>query len=150
MEYSRSREVGLMIWGMVVVMICSSWCRCMVEAANQGQSVGVGEGAVVRSTYHLYNPEKHGWNLNAVSAFCSTWDANKPLSWRKKYPWTAFCGPVGPSGRAACGKCLRVRISLSVFTFGSQISGWRFSQNPHFLEFDFEFRLWVRPTRNST
>lgn len=103
-----------MIWGMVVVMICSSWCRCMVEAANKGQSVGVGEGAVVRSTYHLYNPEKHGWNLNAVSAFCSTWDANKPLSWRKKYPWTAFCGPVGPSGRAACGKCLRVRISLSL------------------------------------
>ncbi|KAK6911379.1 Barwin domain [Dillenia turbinata] len=51
---------------------------------------------------------KHNWDLNAVSAYCSTWDANKPLSWRSKYGWTAFCGPVGPHGQAACGKCLRV------------------------------------------
>ncbi|MBA0618870.1 hypothetical protein Godav_028148 [Gossypium davidsonii] len=37
------------------------------------------------------------------------WDANKPYSWRSKYGWTAFCGPVGPSFPAACGRCLRVR-----------------------------------------
>ncbi|KAI3845921.1 hypothetical protein MKX03_029071 [Papaver bracteatum] len=41
----------------------------------------------VRSTYHYYNP---------------------PLAWRQKYPWTAFCGPVGPRGQESCGKCLRV------------------------------------------
>ncbi|KDP45697.1 hypothetical protein JCGZ_17304 [Jatropha curcas] len=34
--------------------------------------------------------------------------AGKPLAWRQKYGWTAFCGPVGPQGQAACGKCLRV------------------------------------------
>ncbi|KAI6685010.1 hypothetical protein NL676_030923 [Syzygium grande] len=62
----------------------------------------------VRATYHYYNPAQNGWDLNAVSAYCSTWDANKPLAWRRKYGWTAFCGPVGPHGQAACGKCLRI------------------------------------------
>ncbi|PPS05043.1 hypothetical protein GOBAR_AA15623 [Gossypium barbadense] len=42
-------------------------------------------------------------------SYCSTWDANKPNSWRSKYGWTAFCGPVGPSFPADCGSCLRVR-----------------------------------------
>ncbi|KAF2287713.1 hypothetical protein GH714_002416 [Hevea brasiliensis] len=28
--------------------------------------------------------------------------------WRKKYGWTAFCGPAGPQGQAACGNCLSV------------------------------------------
>ena len=63
----------------------------------------------VRATYHYYNPEQHGWDLNAVSAYCATWDANKSLAWRSKYGWTAFCGPAGPTGQAACGKCLKVR-----------------------------------------
>ncbi|XP_027352152.1 pathogenesis-related protein PR-4-like [Abrus precatorius] len=62
----------------------------------------------VRATYHLYQPEQHNWDLLAVSAFCATWDADKPLSWRSKYGWTAFCGPSGPQGQQACGKCLRV------------------------------------------
>ncbi|RZC89419.1 hypothetical protein C5167_036259 [Papaver somniferum] len=62
----------------------------------------------VRATYHIYNPAKIGWNLNKASAYCSTWDANKPLACRKKYGWTAFCGPAGPRGQASCGKCLRV------------------------------------------
>ncbi|GKV12443.1 hypothetical protein SLE2022_128610 [Rubroshorea leprosula] len=62
----------------------------------------------VRATYHFYNPQQNNWDLNAVSAFCSTWDANKPLAWRQKYGWTAFCGPVGPRGQEACGKCLLV------------------------------------------
>jgi hypothetical protein len=30
------------------------------------------------------------------------------LSWRRKYGWTAFCGPAGPRGRDSCGKCLSV------------------------------------------
>ncbi|KAG1334065.1 pathogenesis-related protein PR-4 [Cocos nucifera] len=62
----------------------------------------------VRATYNDYNAAQHNWDLNAVSAYCATWDADKPLSWRQKYGWTAFCGPVGPTGEAACGKCLLV------------------------------------------
>ncbi|XWS57692.1 hypothetical protein CRYUN_Cryun09bG0195100 [Craigia yunnanensis] len=30
------------------------------------------------------------------------------FSWRSKYGSTAFCGPVGPTFPAACGRCLRV------------------------------------------
>ncbi|XVF42208.1 hypothetical protein PTKIN_Ptkin01aG0342000 [Pterospermum kingtungense] len=62
----------------------------------------------IRATYNNYNPQQIGWDLNAASAYCATWDASKPLAWRKKYGWTAFCGPAGPRGQAACGKCLRV------------------------------------------
>ncbi|KAJ0974055.1 hypothetical protein J5N97_016020 [Dioscorea zingiberensis] len=62
----------------------------------------------VRATYHYYNPAQNNWDLGAVSAYCATWDADKPLAWRQKYGWTAFCGPVGPTGQAACGKCLLV------------------------------------------
>ncbi|PRQ41818.1 putative rlpA-like protein, double-psi beta-barrel [Rosa chinensis] len=62
----------------------------------------------VRATYHLYNPQDNNWDLRAVSAYCATWDADKPLEWRSKYGWTAFCGPQGPTGQEACGKCLRV------------------------------------------
>nr|XP_027107372.1 pathogenesis-related protein PR-4-like [Coffea arabica] len=62
----------------------------------------------VRATYNLYNPQNINWDLNAARVFCATWDANKPLSWRRQYGWTAFCGPAGPRGQAACGRCLRV------------------------------------------
>ncbi|AQK49231.1 Wheatwin-2-like precursor [Zea mays] len=62
----------------------------------------------VRATYNFYNPQQNNWDLNAVSAYCATWDASKPLSWRMKYGWTAFCGPAGPTGQAACGQCLLV------------------------------------------
>ncbi|KAL2994209.1 hypothetical protein AAZX31_10G153500 [Glycine max] len=62
----------------------------------------------VKSTYHLYQPEQHNWDLLAVSAYCATWDADQPFSWRSKYGWTAFCGPVGPQGPPSCGKCLMV------------------------------------------
>ncbi|XP_062003402.1 pathogenesis-related protein PR-4-like [Rosa rugosa] len=62
----------------------------------------------VRATYHLYNPQDNNWDLRAVSAYCATWDADKPLEWRSKYGWTAFCHPAGPTGQEACGKCLLV------------------------------------------
>ncbi|KAF3647357.1 Wound-induced protein WIN1 [Capsicum annuum] len=85
---------------------CQSQCGGSVPTPTPG---GGGASAQnVRATYHLYNPQNVGWDLNAVSAYCSTWDANKPLAWRSKYGWTAFCGPVGPRGRDSCGKCLRV------------------------------------------
>ena len=67
-----------------------------------------GSETIVRATYHYYNPRENNWDLMAVSAFCSTWDANKPYAWRSKYGWTAFCGPSGPTGRDSCGRCLRV------------------------------------------
>nr|POE93827.1 pro-hevein [Quercus suber] len=87
---------------------CQSNCQSG-SGSGGGSSGGGGESASnVRATYHLYNPEQNGWNLNAVSAYCATWDADKPLAWRSKYGWTAFCGPVGPQGQAACGKCLQV------------------------------------------
>ncbi|CAN0892814.1 Pathogenesis-related protein PR-4B [Linum grandiflorum] len=55
----------------------------------------------VRSTYHLYNPQKIGWDYIKASVYCATWDAKKPLAWRKKYGWTAFCGPVTNRGTRA-------------------------------------------------
>lgn len=102
---------------------CSQWGYCGTTAdycspANNCQSncwgsgpSGPGESASnVRATYHFYNPEQNNWDLRAVSAYCSTWDADKPYAWRSKYGWTAFCGPAGPRGQASCGKCLRVII----------------------------------------
>ncbi|KAK9919537.1 hypothetical protein M0R45_028128 [Rubus argutus] len=81
-----------------LVMVCAvmAGSACAQSATN------------VRATYHLYNPQDNNWDLRAVSAFCATWDADMPLAWRSKYGWTAFCGPQGPTGQAACGKCLRV------------------------------------------
>ncbi|OMO96304.1 Chitin-binding, type 1 [Corchorus olitorius] len=83
---------------------CQSNCK---NGPEHGSGPG-GETAIVTSTYQLYNPEQIGWDLMAVSAYCSTLDASKPLSWRSKYGWTAFCGPVGPTFPNACGRCLRV------------------------------------------
>ncbi|KAK4339506.1 hypothetical protein RND71_040968 [Anisodus tanguticus] len=100
-------------------LCCSQfgWCGSTPEYCSPSQGCqsrcsgggGGGESAQnVRATYHIYNPQNVGWDLNAVSAYCSTWDANKSFAWRSKYGWTAFCGPVGPRGQASCGKCLRV------------------------------------------
>ncbi|XP_059651065.1 pathogenesis-related protein PR-4-like [Cornus florida] len=87
----------------------SKKCQSNCKPSGGGGGGGGGEGASnVRATYHYYNPEQVGWDLNAVSAYCSTWDAGKPLAWRRRYGWTAFCGPAGPRGQASCGKCLRV------------------------------------------
>lgn len=79
---------------------------CTVAAASAQSATGV------RATYNIYNPAQHNWDLNAVSAYCATWDADKPLAWRQKYGWTAFCGPVGPTGQASCGKCLLVGLQI--------------------------------------
>ncbi|XP_058106438.1 wound-induced protein WIN1-like [Magnolia sinica] len=56
-------------------------------AAAQAQSA-----SNVRATYHLYNPSQIGWDYLRASVYCATWDANKPLEWRRRYGWTAFCG----------------------------------------------------------
>jgi hypothetical protein len=62
----------------------------------------------VIATYNNYNPQDINWNYNNAGVYCATWDANQPVSWRRQYGWTAFCGPAGPHGRDSCGKCLRV------------------------------------------
>ncbi|KAL5566295.1 hypothetical protein UlMin_029459 [Ulmus minor] len=62
----------------------------------------------VRATYHLYNPQDIGYDYIRASVYCATWDADKSYAFRSKYGWTAFCGPVGPSGQESCGKCLKV------------------------------------------
>lgn len=85
------------------LILCALSLMCVLALASA-------QSATVQSTYQLYQPEQHNWDLLAVSAFCATWDANQPLSWRSKYGWTAFCGPVGPQGPASCGRCLRVCV----------------------------------------
>ncbi|PKA57861.1 putative methionine--tRNA ligase [Apostasia shenzhenica] len=68
---------------------------------------GVGaQQAVVTANYHLYRPERIGWDYNAAHTFCSTWDAGNSVQWRRRYGWVSFCGPAGPVGQLACGKCL--------------------------------------------
>lgn len=86
---------------LVLLAVCAV-CALAVASAQSATNV--------RATYNLYQPEQHNWDLRAVSAFCATWDADQPLAWRQKYGWTAFCGPVGPQGQQACGKCLKVRM----------------------------------------
>nr|ABK21833.1 unknown [Picea sitchensis]ACN40964.1 unknown [Picea sitchensis] len=86
---------GVAIMAVVALAIVMSSCEAQ-QASN------------VRATYNYYNPQNIGWDLGKASAYCATWDASKPLEWRKKYGWTAFCGPVGPHGQASCGKCLKV------------------------------------------
>ncbi|KAL9320379.1 hypothetical protein ACSQ67_012218 [Phaseolus vulgaris] len=88
------------IMGKVIVFVVCVFCVVALASAQSASNV--------RATYHLYQPEQHNWDLLAVSAYCSTWDAGKSLAWRSKYPWTAFCGPSGPRGQESCGKCLRV------------------------------------------
>ncbi|KAH7690153.1 Barwin-like endoglucanases protein [Dioscorea alata] len=55
-----------------------------------GDGVRAKQASNVRATYHYYNPSQNNWDLNA------------------KYGWIAFCGPAGPTGLAASGKCLLV------------------------------------------
>ncbi|KAM3251592.1 wound-induced protein WIN2-like [Capsicum annuum] len=62
----------------------------------------------LRATYYLYNPQNIGWDYIRASVYCVNWDANKPLTWWRKYGWTTFCGLSGPRGRPSCGRCLRV------------------------------------------
>ncbi|NP_001234083.1 pathogenesis-related protein P2 precursor [Solanum lycopersicum] len=76
---------------------------------NMMMAVAAAQSATnVRATYHLYNPQNINWDLRTASVYCATWDADKPLEWRRRYGWTAFCGPAGPTGQASCGRCLRV------------------------------------------
>ncbi|KAE8728493.1 Pathoproteinsis-related protein PR-4B [Hibiscus syriacus] len=81
---------------------------CIVVLACVVASVAAQSASNVRATYHNYNPQNINWDYMTASVFCATWDAGRPLEWRRRYGWTAFCGPAGPRGQASCGRCLRV------------------------------------------
>lgn len=87
--------------GKIRIVLLLIVCAILGSASAQSASN-------VRSTYHLYNPQDNNWDLLAVGAFCATFDEDQPFEWRSRYGWTAFCGPDGPSGEDACGKCLLV------------------------------------------
>ncbi|XWS64709.1 hypothetical protein CRYUN_Cryun05aG0026700 [Craigia yunnanensis] len=55
-----------------------------------------------------YHTKELNWDMSKAHVFCATWDAHRSLEWRSKYNWIAFCGPDGPHGQEACGKCLNV------------------------------------------
>ncbi|CAN1233546.1 Wound-induced protein WIN2 [Linum perenne] len=111
----------------------------LLAAIASGQSA-----SNVRSTYHLYNPQQNGWNLNAVSAYCSTWDANKPLAWRQKYGWTAFCGPVTNRATRAeatvriVDQCSNGGLDLDVNVFNRIDTDGRGNRQGH-LMVDYQF-----------
>jgi hypothetical protein len=87
--------------GRRVALVAALLCAAAAAAAAQ-------QASGVRATYNYYRPQNINWDLNAASAYCATWDAGKSLEWRSRYGWTAFCGPAGPTGQAACGQCLQV------------------------------------------
>ncbi|CAO2146814.1 unnamed protein product [Urochloa humidicola] len=97
---------GKMTGGAQVALMAVLLCVAAAIAAAQ-------QASGVRATYNFYRPQNINWDLNAASVFCATWDAGKSLEWRSKYGWTAFCGPVGPTGQASCGQCLLVTNSAT-------------------------------------
>ncbi|KAL6660765.1 hypothetical protein ACP70R_001800 [Stipagrostis hirtigluma subsp. patula] len=96
MEATAVRRVPLL-----ALMALAVWlATCGGGAAQQASGV--------LATYNLYNPAQINWDLRTASTFCATWDADKPLEWRRRYGWTAFCGPAGAHGEPSCGRCLLV------------------------------------------
>jgi Barwin family len=55
-----------------ILLVVALLCVAVVVITAQ-QATGV------RVMYNFYYPERNNWDLNAVSAYCSTWDADKPL-----------------------------------------------------------------------
>ncbi|XP_039037060.1 uncharacterized protein LOC120174185 [Hibiscus syriacus] len=55
-----------------------------------------------------YYVERNDWDMNKANVACASKFADKPIEWRSKYYWTAFCGLSGPSYPSSCGLCLKV------------------------------------------
>ncbi|EOY11059.1 Pathogenesis-related protein P2 [Theobroma cacao] len=75
------------------------------EAVDGDTDDDVPDATNVIAFWADYNATNNGW---VIPPFCAAVDGDKPLEWRSKYGWTAFCGPVGPTGVDACGKCLKI------------------------------------------
>ncbi|MED6174213.1 MAP kinase kinase kinase Win1 [Stylosanthes scabra] len=88
-------KITVLLW--VVSLLCGVATLAYSQSATN-----------VYASFNLYLPEQHNWDLMAESVYCATWYADKPLSWRSRYGWTAFCGPAGAHGEPSCGRCLRV------------------------------------------
>ncbi|GAB2712940.1 RlpA-like double-psi beta-barrel domain-containing protein [Nocardia thraciensis] len=88
----------------MLVALCAVGSLIMLTPA----SAHAQQASNVRATYHLYNPAENGWDLHRVSASCADTIGSMPFSWRSRYGWTGFGGPVGPRGSEACGKVLKV------------------------------------------
>ncbi|KAM0911387.1 hypothetical protein ACQ4PT_013536 [Festuca glaucescens] len=80
-----------------LIVVCMSGDRATAQQATG-----------VMATYNLYHPEQINWDLRVAGVFCATWDADMSLAWRRRYGWTAFCGPAGAHGEPSCGRCLQV------------------------------------------
>jgi hypothetical protein len=108
LQFARQKaKLTITIMAKLILCMLSLFCVLLLASA---------QSATVTATYNLYQPEQHNWDLLVESVFCATWDADQPLSWRSKYGWTAFCGPVGPQGPDSCGRCLKVYM-LTLFLF---------------------------------
>ncbi|XP_010550915.1 PREDICTED: pathogenesis-related protein PR-4-like [Tarenaya hassleriana] len=81
--------------------------KCRKCQSNRGD-LGTISADTIWAEYAYYNATQIDYDLASTNAFCAQWDSDKPYWWRSKYGWTAFCGPVGPQGQEACGKCLKV------------------------------------------
>ncbi|KAE8721449.1 Pathoproteinsis-related protein PR-4 [Hibiscus syriacus] len=69
---------------------------------------GPGESNV-KADFSNYNPEENKWAYPS-HAECAAKDGDKPLEWRKRYGWTAYCGKYYKASNPEenCGKCLKV------------------------------------------
>ena len=81
----------------------------LAVAASGGGGVAAQQASGVTAMVTPYSSPLSSWDLNLVGAYCATWDADKPLIWRQKYYWAAFCGPAGPQDDASCALCLLVK-----------------------------------------
>jgi hypothetical protein len=84
MEFTDIRRTSLLC--LMVMAVCLARC-CGVQAQ---------QASGVLATYNMYNPAQINWDLRKPSTFCATWDTDKPLAWRQRHGWTAFCGLVWP------------------------------------------------------
>ncbi|KAL6868119.1 hypothetical protein ACP4OV_014964 [Aristida adscensionis] len=87
---------------LLALMAVAVYCLAAAGGAAAQQANGV------LATYNMYNPSQINWDLRTASTFCATWDADMPIEWRRRYGWTAFCGPAGAHGEPSCGRCLQV------------------------------------------
>ncbi|KAF8700106.1 hypothetical protein HU200_034469 [Digitaria exilis] len=94
--------------GSVRAMLLAPLLVALAVVAAGGGGVAAQHASGVTAMVTPYSSAVAWWDLRAVGAYCATWDADKPLIWRQKYYWAAFCGPVGPQDDASCALCIRV------------------------------------------